>query len=234
MTMTVTQLLDQIQLRLGMNRDSVGWNTQREVILGMVANSAAMLDADFRDRLRYVPNVLLKPAQQGSYDEAESITTYAIPDDCDPHYIDDLSVKWSSLWHTIPKGITQNMRNYAYASTPTYIAWDVIECGEIEVWPHPTEMHPVRINYTRKPNNYYTEEGCVDMDQELLIMLTLDTAMPHYGRDPAANNRHLNRHLGNIRAKQLKGLKFNAAQNGRMRKGSPDYADMVYTVPYTP
>ena len=232
--MTLTELLDQIQLRLGQNRNSTGWQAQRDVVLAFVANSAALLDEEFRDRLRFVPNVLIEGAQMGEYDKAESITTYKAPDDCDPLRIKNLSVKWSGLWHTLPRGISDNMRNYAYASTPTFIAWDVIECGEIEVWPHPTEFHEIRISYTRKANKYYEEEGCVDMDPELLIMLTLSAALPHYGRDGTKNDMRLNKHLGNIKAKQLDNVRYNKAHGNKHRQGTPDYADMVYTTPYAP
>ena len=231
MSMTVTQALDSMQLRLGMNRNSVGWDTQREVVLAFMSNSAALLDEEFRDRLRYTPSVLLKPAQKGHYDDAETISSYYPPEDADR--IESLSVEWSGLWHTLPKGITSSMRNYAYASTPTYIAWDIIEGGEIEVWPHPTEMHPVRVAYHRKANSYYEELGCLDMDPELLMMMTLSTALPHYGRDGSKNDMRLNKHLGNIKAKQMISLRYNKARVAA-RGGTPDAADSIYTVPYSP
>jgi hypothetical protein len=230
--MTVTELLDTIQRRCGQMQDSIGWTTQRAVIKDFVASAAAMIDNDFRDRLRYVPNKLLVVATEGSYENPEDITSYTVPADCDPNYIDDLSVLWSGIWFPINRGITQSMRDDAYTTTNTFLAWDVIECGDIELWPHPEDTQQVRISYTRKPNSYLEETGCVDMDSQLLIMLTLDSVLPFYGRDAKdidANNRHLNRYIGNIRAKQLNGKRFRKQTSSR--PGSPDHADLIYRFP---
>ena len=181
--------------------------------------------------MRYVPNVLLVKSQLGDYSDPESITTYKAPADCDPTRIDALSVLWSGIWHTLKRGISQDMRDDAFSATTTFLAWDVIECGDIELWPHPVEEHQVRISYTRSPNAYQDEAGCTDMDEQLLIMLTLDTAIPFYGRpDADMNNRHLNRHLGNIRAKQLHGKRFFMNTLGP-KAGTPDHADIVYAYP---
>jgi len=229
--MKVEQLLDTIQQRLGMMKGSVGWETQRPIVMGMVDTTAALLDDDFRDRLRYVPNIMLCPAQVGKYDDAETVTSYKVPSDCDPFYIDALSVQWSGVWYPLTRGINQSMRDDAYQATTTYYAWDIMECGEIEVLPHPVEAHPVRISYTRKPSNYQDEDSYTDMDDQLLIMLTLDTAIPFYGRpDGEVNNRHLNRHLGNIRAKQINGKRFFKGQSPAGR-GTPGAADLIYAYP---
>lgn len=229
---TVADVLDSVQLRLGMTRDSMGWVTQRPVVHDMLVGAVEMLDDAYRDRNRYVPTRLLTPNTQGAYNEPETLTTYRVPENCDPDYIDSLSVLYSGVWTRIPKGITDSMRNDAYSPGATFSAWDVIECDEIELWPHVTDDPPsVRISYTRKPIDYTDEDSCLDTDRQLLIMLTLDSAIPFYGRpDAEANNRHLNRHLQSIRAKQLKGLRYTVGA-GRNRGNTPDRADLVYAHP---
>ena len=229
--MLISDLLDDVQYELGQFRDSSGWVSQRPVVLRKLKTAADLLDEDFRDRLRMVPNVLLTPSQIGSYDDPESLTTYKVPADCDPQKIDSLSVQWSGLWHPLRQGITQMMRDDAYQASTTYIAWDVIECGEIELWPHPVSPHPVRISYYREPNDYTDEEGCADMDHTLLNLLTLDQCVPFYGRPDADSiNRKLNRHLGNIRAKQMQNMRFFRGRDN-YRGGTPDSADRLYLYP---
>ena len=229
--MKTADLLDDIQYELGMFKDSAGWNAQRPVVLRKLKTAADLLDEDFRDRLRFVPNVPIEVAQTGSYDDPETITTYRVPDDCDPQKIDSLSVQWSGLWHPLRQGITQMMRDDAYQASTTYIAWDVIECGEIEVWPHPTTPHPIRISYYRNPNDYTDEEGCADMDSTLLNLLTLDQCAPRYlPNDVDSINRKLNRHLGNVRYKQLNNLRFFKGRDP-YRGGTPDDADRIYLYP---
>ena len=230
--MIVKDLMDTIQYRLGQQKDSTGWVAQRPIIMGMIQTTVAMLDNEFRYRLRYVPNVLLEPATKSTYEDHEGISSYHPPPDCDPAWITDLSALWSGIWHHVPKGITQSMRDNAYTANPTFSGWDIIECGEIEVWPHPTDFHKVRVSYTRLPIDYTDEDQCVDMDAQLLIMLTLDTAIPFYGRpDAEMNNRHLNRHLGNIKAKQLTGVRYSKNQVGVPKPGTPDWADQIYGWP---
>jgi len=229
--MKISDLLDDVQFELGMMEKSLGWDMQRPVVLRKLRTAVSLLDEDFRDRLRLVPNVLLTVAQEGTYDDPETITTYKVPDDCDPQKIDSLSVQWSGLWHPLRQGITQMMRDDAYQASTTYIAWDVIECGEIELWPHPTTPHPCRISYYRKPNDYSTETGCVDMDSTLLNLLTLDQCIPFFGRPDADSvNRKLNRHLGHIRAKQMQNLRFFKGRDP-YRSGTPDSADRIYLYP---
>ena len=232
---TVKTLLDTIQLRVGQLPDSTAWQVQRPQVLTMVHTSLAMLDNEFRDRLRYVPNVLLEPAMRSTYEDHEGISAYHPPPDCDPAWITDLSALWSGIWHNVPKGITQSMRNNAYVANPTFSGWDIIECGQIEVWPHPTEYHKIRVSYTRAPSSYLEDDDCVDMDFQLLLMLTLDIALPRYklpADEQAMNNRHLNRHLGNIRAKHLNGYRFNKSQvRGTNNPNSPDAADAIYSWP---
>jgi len=221
-------------MRLGMTPGSAGWIAQRPVVQDMLITSVDMLDDAFRDRLRFVPNRLLTPLALGEYDLLETVTAYKVPDDCEPHYIENLSTLWSGVWHTVPKGITDSMRNCAYAFSGTYDAWDIIECGEIELWPHSGEALSCRISYTRKPIDYTDESECIDMDRQLLILLTLDTAIPYYNRpDADATNRHLNRHMMAIKAKQLRGLKYNKRQRGRVG-GTPDAADRLYAYPVRP
>ena len=234
--MRVKDLLDDVMFELEFMENSDGWRAQRPVILRKLKTAADLLDEDFRDRLRFVPNVLLEIAQTGTYDEPESITTYKVPEDCDPQHIDALSTEWSGLWHPLPQGISQAMRDDAYQASPTYIAWDVIECGEIEVWPHPdASAHRLRISYYRNTNDYSTEEGCVDMDSTLLNLMTLDQCVPKYGnksRDEIASiNRKLNRHIGNIRAKQLQNKRFSKVDRRFRIDGSPDAADRIYLYP---
>lgn len=229
--MKTKDLLDDIQLELGMMQDSTGWKAQRPVVLRKLKTAVSLLDEDFRDRLRYVPNVLLENASIGTYDEPESITTYNVPADCDPQKIDTLSVQWSGLWHPLRQGITQQMRDDAYQASSTYIAWDVIECGQIEAWPHPVSAHPIRISYYRRPNGYQDETGCIDMDATLLNLMTLDQCAPIYARNDADSiNRKLNRHMGNIRAKQLQNTRF-LARPDPYRRGTPDSADRIYLYP---
>lgn len=229
--MNTSDLLDDIQLELGMMQDSAGWNAQRPVVLRKLRTAASLLDEDFRDRLRFVPNVLLEGASLGNYDEPEALTAYTVPEDCDPQKIDSLSVQWSGLWHVVPQGISQTMRDNAYQASSTYLAWDVIECGQIEVWPHPTEFLPVRISYYRKPNDYTDDTGCVDMDPTLLNLMTLDQCAPIYARgDVDSINRKLNRHMGNVRYKQLHNQRFFSGK-GPFRGGTPDSADVIYLYP---
>jgi hypothetical protein len=229
--MRTTELLDDIQYELGMMENSVGWNTQRPVVLRKLRTSADLLEADFRDRLRFVPNVLLKNDTVGNYDDPESLTTYTVPHDCDPQRISSLSVEWTGIWHPIRQGITQQMRDDAYALSTTYIAWDVTECGRIEAWPNPVEALPLRISYYRKPNDYRDEEGCIDMDATLLNLLTLDQCIPFYKRPDADSvNRKLNRHLGNIRAKQIQNQRFFVGIDD-YRGGTPNAADQIYCLP---
>lgn len=229
--MKVSDLMDKIMLRLAMMKDSTGWNTQRIVVLGMLETITALMDKEFRDRLRFVPNVILEPSQRGNYHDGETITTYKLPDDVDPFRIDSLSTLWSGIWHTVPRGISQNMRDNAYAATPTYSAWDIIQGGEVEVWPHPTTMHTVRISYHRRPADYTSEDQCVDMDAQLLLLMTLNTAIPFYGRpDGESNNAMLNKHLGNIKSDQIGGQRFHKAPVAP-RAGTPDHADQIYSWP---
>jgi len=229
--MRVTELLDDVMYELDFFKGSVGWDAQRPVILRKLNTAASLLDEDFRNRLRFVPNVLLDNLTIGTYDDPEAITTYKPPADCDPQKIDTLSVQWSGLWHPLRQGITQTMRDDAYQASTTYIAWDVIECGDIELWPHPTIAHPVRISYYRKPNKYVNEDGCADMDATLLNLLTLDQCAPRFKpSDMDSINRKLNRHLGNIRAKQLQNSRFFKGKDP-YRGGTPDDADRIYLYP---
>jgi len=229
--MKLTDLLDDIQYELGQFKDSAGWNAQRPVVLRKLKTAVSLLDEDFKDRLKFVPNVLLVNEVIGTYDNPETLTLYKVPADCDPQKIDSLSVQWSGLWHPLRQGITQMMRDDAYQASTTYIAWDVTECGRIEAWPHPTEAHPIRISYYRKPNDYSNEEGCIDMDAALLNLLTLDQCAPRYiPNDVDSINRKLNRHLGNIRAKQMQNLRFFKGRDN-YRGGTPDAADRIYIYP---
>lgn len=233
---TVSDVLDQVQLRLGQQKDSTGWNTQRPVVHGMLDTSVTLLSDEFRNRSRFVVNQELEPKQLGDYDQLDALTTYSLPDDCDPAYISALSALWSGVWHTVPKGITQNMRDSAYTANPTFTAWDIVECNRIELWPHPSPSYlpKVRISYTKVPTDYSDENDCIDLDFQLLVLLTLDTAIPFYGRPYAEmNNRHLNRHLGNLRAKELNGVRY-VKGGQRPRLGTPDAADFVYSQIYRP
>lgn len=231
MSQKVSDVLDSIQLRLGMLKNSDGWLLNRPIVHDYLKGAVDLLYNDYRDELLLVPNRLLTPKEVGSYDEPESVSTFEVPDECDPQRIVNLSVQYSGDWHVIDRGISDWMRASAHTAQHTYTAWDVIECGEIEVWPHTVTPMPVRATFYRKPIDYSNEDECIDMNPELLILMTLEPANDHYGRPGTeGNNRRLNRHLGNLKAKQYGNQRF--FKNGGMNRGPvPDDGDEIYRWP---
>lgn len=227
----VEAILDRIQLRLGMMKNSTGWLTERPRVKGELATVASLIDHDFPDRWRFVPNIILEPKAFSMYEDDEGVTAYYTPDDCDVFRIESISVKYANLWTPLDRGISQAMRDAYLPGTPYFTSWDVMECGDIEVWPHPTNDLPVRASYYRLPTDYMNEQSYIDIDPELLVLGTLSSCAPMYRRpDVEAIMAQFNTHIGNIRSEQLNGMRF--VKGGRVRgTGTPDAADRVYQVP---
>lgn len=231
--MTLGEVLDAAQLRLGMMKDSLGWNTQRPVVLQFLHSAVQLLEADFADRLRYRPNVLIEPLEVGRYDNPESITAYELPDGADAFHIEKVSALYSGIWHTLERGITQDMRDTPFSPGDTFTRWDIVDGPALELWPNPGRPHRVRLSYYVTPMDILTaDEACpVDMDPELLVLMTLNQAAPYFGRpDTESIRNHLNAYLANKRSEQLKGLRFVKGDRRRLAR-TPDDLDLAYLYP---
>jgi len=152
-------------------------------------------------------------------------TLFDIPNDMDPGKIVSIAVKVGSIWHELKQGIKYY---HASVNSGTYpnrydIRYGTTNQGQIELWPTPSAIYPLRMEYFMRETAFATINDKSTVDSRLVFLHALANGKAHYNRPDAQ-----------IYGAQLESLlkKLKAQQFGNKRfffgVGSPDVGEYDY------
>lgn len=185
---TLGNLATELSARLGFSAQGTPTLTGNPMMFYLLQDAQEQLITHFSDTLLRVVN------------EDESTTASVklldIPNDCDPNKIISIAVKIGSIWHELTHGIKYYHESLTSESYP--LRYDIryeggtghppspeVRVGQLEFWPVPQSVYPLRIEYYRRVQEFTDPTHECTVNDRLVFLHALANGKAHYQRSDA-------------------------------------------------
>lgn len=153
-----------------------------ELLQSLSAAQATQVEAAHKAKLQRVQRILWQdfawPGLRRSWDipMAAGQRYYDLPVGLDLERVEDVKVRWSTLWYPVERGISEEDYN-AYdpeldARVDPVLRWDAEPNGQIEVWPLPTsdDGQVLRFSGIQALGRFTEPSDYCTLDRDLIVL----------------------------------------------------------------